>query len=41
VIVSEEAEKEGIRFDFRKYLITGIPVSLATLAVMYVFLVLL
>ncbi|MBO5669595.1 MAG: arsenic ABC transporter [Candidatus Methanomethylophilaceae archaeon] len=41
VIVSEEAEKEEIRFDFRKYLITGIPVSLATLAVMYVFLVLL
>ena len=41
VIVSEEAEKEGIRFDFRKYLITGIPVSLATLVVMYVFLVLL
>jgi len=41
VIVSEEAEKEGIKFDFRKYLITGIPVSLATLVVMYVFLVLL
>ena len=41
VIVSEEAEKEGIRFDFRKYLATGIPISLATLAVMYVFLVLL
>ncbi|MBE6517141.1 MAG: arsenic ABC transporter [Thermoplasmata archaeon] len=41
VIVSEEAEKEGIGFDFRKYLATGIPISLATLAVMYVFLVLL
>lgn len=41
VIVSEEAEKDGIRFDFRRYLATGIPVSLATLAVMYVFLVLL
>ena len=41
VIVSEEAEKEGIRLDFRKYLATGIPVSLVTLAVMYVLLVLL
>lgn len=41
VIVSEEAEKEGIRFDFRKYLMTGIPVSMVTLAVMYVFLALL
>ena len=41
VIVSEEAEKEGIRLDFRKYLAIGIPVSLVTLAVMYVMMVLL
>lgn len=41
VIVSEEAEKEGVRLDFRKYLATGIPVSLVTLAVMYVMMVLL
>ena len=41
VIVSEEAEKEGIRLDFRKYLAIGVPISLATLAVMYVLIVLL
>ena len=41
VIVSEEAEKEGIRLDFRKYLAIGIPISLMTVAVMYVMMVLL
>lgn len=41
VIVSEEAEKDGIRLDFRRYLAIGVPVSLATLAIMYVFLILL
>ena len=40
VIVSEEAEKEGIRIDFRRYLKVGIPVSAATFAVMYVMLIL-
>ncbi|MGN1044631.1 MAG: SLC13 family permease [Candidatus Methanomethylophilaceae archaeon] len=40
VIVSEEAEKEGIRIDFRRYLKVGIPVSAATFAVMYVLLIL-
>ncbi len=38
VIVSEEAEKENIRLDFWRFLRIGIPVSLATLAVAYVYL---
>lgn len=33
VIVSEEAEREGVRIDFWKYLKVGMPVSVATLAI--------
>ena len=41
VIVSEEAEKEDIRIDFWRFLKIGIPVSLVTLSVTYVYLILL
>ncbi|MBQ2762233.1 MAG: arsenic ABC transporter [Candidatus Methanomethylophilaceae archaeon] len=38
VIVSEEAEKESIKIDFWKYLKIGVPISLVTLMIMYVYL---
>lgn len=41
VIVSEEAEKMSIRIDFWRFLRIGIPVSLVTLGVTYVYLTLL
>jgi Na+/H+ antiporter NhaD/arsenite permease-like protein len=41
VIVSEEAEKMSIRIDFWRFLRIGIPVSLVTLGVTYVYLALL
>ena len=41
VIVSEEAEKVSVRIDFWRFLRIGIPVSLVTLFVTYVYLTLL
>lgn len=38
VIVSEEAEKEGISLDFWRFLRIGVPMSLVTMAVAYVYL---
>lgn len=39
VIVCDEADKEGVRIGFRGYLRTGVPVTVVTLAIMYVCLV--
>lgn len=37
IIVCEEAEKEGIRLNFWKFLKTGVPVSLVTLLICFVY----